>query len=114
MQIAVLDRDVLERDMRERDKWRENFFYQVLLSIQVKSTTVLFIDQPVGTGYSYADTTDDFTRDNQEIAEDLVALLKVFLENYPDFQVRQRKKKDFLTPRSVSSLLFLCHNVSSA
>ena len=47
----------------------------------------MFTDQPVGAGYSYADTDDDFTRDNQEIAEDLVTLLKVFLENYPDFQV---------------------------
>ncbi|XP_017772123.1 PREDICTED: retinoid-inducible serine carboxypeptidase-like [Nicrophorus vespilloides] len=52
----------------------------------VKDANVLFIDNPVGTGYSYVDSAAAYTRDNKQIAEDLVALMKGFYEKMPSFK----------------------------
>lgn len=44
----------------------------------------MFVDNPVGTGYSYVDSVDLYTRTNQEIADDLVSLVKSVFTEYPD------------------------------
>ena len=53
----------------------------------MKEANILFIDNPVGTGYSYVESDDLFTTTTDEIAEDLYTLMKVFMQVMPDFQV---------------------------
>ena len=55
--------------------------------MQVQAANVLFVDNPVGTGYSYCDTDDAFTSNVDEIAKDLVTLFSAFLKDIPVFQV---------------------------
>ncbi|KAK3930482.1 Retinoid-inducible serine carboxypeptidase [Frankliniella fusca] len=52
----------------------------------VKHVNVLFIDNPVGTGYSYVDHSSQLVTNNQQIAADLVAFTKTFMKTYPQFQ----------------------------
>ncbi|XP_060832676.1 retinoid-inducible serine carboxypeptidase-like [Bombus pascuorum] len=50
----------------------------------VRDYNVLFIDNPVGTGFSYT-TLGGFTTRNAEIAEDLLECIKGFLKQLPEF-----------------------------
>ncbi|XP_012341187.1 retinoid-inducible serine carboxypeptidase-like isoform X1 [Apis florea] len=52
----------------------------------VKDYNVLFIDNPIGTGFSYATLSSGFARTNAEIAHDLVECMKGFLKELPQFQ----------------------------
>ncbi|XP_049782035.1 retinoid-inducible serine carboxypeptidase-like [Schistocerca cancellata] len=52
----------------------------------VHKVNVLFIDNPVGTGYSYVDSNSLYTTTNAEIAADLLTFIKAFVEQYPTFQ----------------------------
>lgn len=52
----------------------------------VKDANVLFIDNPVGTGYSYVDNLADLTTDNRQIALDLVELMRGFYNTLPEFK----------------------------
>lgn len=52
----------------------------------VKDYNVLFIDNPVGTGFSYVDSSDLLTKTNKQIALDLVELMKQFYNQLPDFE----------------------------
>ena len=49
--------------------------------------SILFIDNPVGTGYSYVKSDSAFTTDVHQIAQDLMTTITAFLEQLPDFQV---------------------------
>ena len=49
---------------------------------------MLFIDNPVGTGFSYVTSDDAYTTNVAEIANDLVVLARKFLVIYPEFRVR--------------------------
>lgn len=52
----------------------------------VKDYNVMFIDNPVGSGFSYVDSEDLLTKTNQEIADDLVEFMKKFYELHPEFR----------------------------
>jgi len=52
----------------------------------VYRVNVLFIDNPVGTGFSYVDSNEAFTTNNTQIAEDLVTFTKGFLDVHPEFK----------------------------
>ncbi|XP_014475075.1 PREDICTED: retinoid-inducible serine carboxypeptidase-like [Dinoponera quadriceps] len=52
----------------------------------VKDYNVLFIDNPVGTGYSYVDTISAFATTNAQIAKDLVECMRGFYKELPKFQ----------------------------
>ena len=54
----------------------------------MQDANILFIDNPVGTGYSYVDNPSAYTTDVDEIATDLVTLLRIFSQDFPEFQVR--------------------------
>ena len=54
---------------------------------QVSVASILFIDNPVGTGYSYVTKDSAFTTDVQQIAQDLMATITAFLKQLPEFQV---------------------------
>lgn len=51
-----------------------------------RDVNVLFVDNPVGTGYSYVDTFDALATTNRQIAEDFVEFLKGFYEALPSFK----------------------------
>jgi len=51
----------------------------------VQSANILFIDSPVGAGFSYVTSPDAYVTTDQQIGIDLVALLKGFLTKYPNF-----------------------------
>jgi len=48
----------------------------------------LFIDQPVGTGYSYADSFSDYIGDEKAVAEDLYEFLQGFFTKNPQYNTR--------------------------
>lgn len=52
----------------------------------VESANVLFVDNPVGTGYSYVENSLAFTTNEDQIAADLVTLFRAFLSRYPSFK----------------------------
>jgi len=43
------------------------------------------VDQPVGTGFSYADSIVDYVTDEDEIAEDMYQFLQQFFKIYPQY-----------------------------
>lgn len=49
---------------------------------------ILFVDNPVGTGYSYVTNESAYTTDVNMIAQDLLILFKGFLQEVPAFKVR--------------------------
>ncbi|XP_023311819.1 retinoid-inducible serine carboxypeptidase-like [Anoplophora glabripennis] len=51
-----------------------------------RDVNVLFVDNPVGTGYSYVDIRDALTTTNRQIAEDFVEFLKGFYQAVPSFK----------------------------
>ncbi|KAK4882849.1 hypothetical protein RN001_006168 [Aquatica leii] len=52
----------------------------------VKDVNLLFIDNPVGTGYSYVNKTNAFTTNNTQIANDLITCLEGFYRKRPEFR----------------------------
>jgi serine carboxypeptidase 1 len=53
----------------------------------VSAANVLFIDNPVGTGFSYVSDKSALTTNVQQIADDLLVLFKAFLNQLPEFKV---------------------------
>ncbi|KAK2582344.1 hypothetical protein KPH14_004680 [Odynerus spinipes] len=51
----------------------------------VKDYNVLFIDNPVGTGFSYVENSAAYARTNAQIAKDLVECMRGFLNKLPRF-----------------------------
>ena len=47
---------------------------------------MLFIDNPVGAGYSYVDDLSYLTTTTQEITDDLLVVLRTFLDTHPEFE----------------------------
>ncbi|KAH8394175.1 hypothetical protein KR215_003396, partial [Drosophila sulfurigaster] len=52
----------------------------------VQHMNVLFIDSPVGTGFSYVESFGEYAQNNTQIAVDLVTLMSDFLQSHPEFQ----------------------------
>ncbi|TDG50365.1 hypothetical protein AWZ03_003270 [Drosophila navojoa] len=52
----------------------------------VKDMNVLFIDSPVGSGFSYVDDSSYYTTNNKQIALDLVEFMKGFYALHPEFK----------------------------
>uniref|UniRef100_T1J5M9 Carboxypeptidase n=1 Tax=Strigamia maritima TaxID=126957 RepID=T1J5M9_STRMM len=52
----------------------------------VDSANVLFVDNPVGTGFSYVTNSSAYARNNLQIANDLFLFLSGFLKKLPEFQ----------------------------
>ncbi|TRY59609.1 hypothetical protein DNTS_003892 [Danionella cerebrum] len=68
-EIGPLDRDLKPRET----SW-------------VRASSVLFVDNPVGTGYSYTDSEDALTKDVGMVASDMMVLLKAFFSLKKEFQ----------------------------
>jgi serine carboxypeptidase 1 len=52
----------------------------------IKNYNVLFIDNPVGTGFSWVEDDSLLTTNNSQIARDLVELMRGFYEVLPEFK----------------------------
>ncbi|XP_069577697.1 retinoid-inducible serine carboxypeptidase [Brachyistius frenatus] len=52
----------------------------------VQAASVLFVDNPVGTGFSYSDRPDGFATDVATVASDMLVLLRHFFTERPEFQ----------------------------
>ncbi|CAF4848862.1 unnamed protein product [Pieris macdunnoughi] len=52
----------------------------------IKNFNVIFLDNPVGTGFSYVDDLSLLTTNNDEIAQDFVKLMQGFYTNHPEFE----------------------------
>lgn len=50
---------------------------------------MLFVDNPVGTGFSYAETQDGYATNVATVASDMLVLLSHFFSQRPEFQVSQ-------------------------
>ncbi len=65
---------------------------------------ILFVDNPVGTGFSYVDT-DSYVHELDEMADQMVTFLKKFFALFPEYESNDvslpRKYLDFkkLNPR---------------
>lgn len=57
---------------------------------------VIYIDQPVGTGYSYTEKDSGYPNNEDEVARDLVETLKQFFQIFPEY----RKNSFFITGES--------------
>eukprot|EP00475_Leptophrys_vorax_P039794 TRINITY_DN724_c0_g2_i1.p1 TRINITY_DN724_c0_g2~~TRINITY_DN724_c0_g2_i1.p1 ORF type:complete len:441 (+),score=88.36 TRINITY_DN724_c0_g2_i1:64-1386(+) len=47
---------------------------------------VIFVDQPVGSGFSYADYSDDYVTSETQVAEDMYQFLQGFFSKYPQYK----------------------------
>ncbi|XP_011299264.1 retinoid-inducible serine carboxypeptidase-like [Fopius arisanus] len=52
----------------------------------VNDYNVMFIDNPVGSGFSYAETSSAFVTTNRQIADDLLKCMQAFLDKFPGFR----------------------------
>merc|ERR1712166_739876 len=50
------------------------------------NANLLYVDQPVGTGFSKAGSITDYDTNEEEIAETMATFMVNFLEKYPDFR----------------------------
>ncbi|OON90967.1 MAG: hypothetical protein ATN32_00380 [Candidatus Epulonipiscium fishelsonii] len=62
-------------------------FIPLCLLLQVQAASVLFVDNPVGTGFSYTDRPDGFATNVATVASDMLVLLQHFFTARPEFQV---------------------------
>lgn len=52
----------------------------------LQSASLLFVDNPVGTGFSYVTSNSSFTTDLQGICDDLLTVMKQFVKSFPEFE----------------------------
>ena len=50
-----------------------------------KNANVLFVDQPIGTGFSFTDEMQNMRRNEDDIAKDFEKFLRGFYEKYPEY-----------------------------
>lgn len=52
----------------------------------VRNYNVMYIDNPVGSGWSFVDNSNLLTKTNKEISDDLVSFIRQFLDQNPEFR----------------------------
>ncbi|XP_030875052.1 retinoid-inducible serine carboxypeptidase [Leptonychotes weddellii] len=55
-------------------------------STWLQSASLLFVDNPVGTGFSYVNKSDAYAKDLATVASDMMVLLKTFFDCHKEFQ----------------------------
>jgi len=61
-----------------------------------KNATLIFVDQPAGTGFSYVEDQDGYVTDEAQVAADFWVFLQQFMKTYPQYQ----KQPFFVTGES--------------
>ena len=57
--------------------------------MQVREASVLFIDNPVGAGFSYINVSEaNYTTNIHQITDDLISFIGQFVQLFPSFSVR--------------------------
>ena len=67
------------------------------LLIQVNQANVLFVDSPVGAGYSYVEDSSLYTNTTDETVDDLFTFIQQFYVENPTFQVVYRYDSIYLS-----------------
>lgn len=49
---------------------------------------VMFLESPVGVGFSYSNTSSDYTTDDKKTAADAYTFLVNWLERFPEYKTR--------------------------
>ncbi|CAH8294303.1 unnamed protein product [Eruca vesicaria subsp. sativa] len=52
------------------------------------TSNLLFVDSPAGVGWSYSNTTSDYTTDDESTAKDMLVFFLRWLEKFPEFRTR--------------------------
>ncbi|XP_011306584.1 retinoid-inducible serine carboxypeptidase-like isoform X2 [Fopius arisanus] len=52
----------------------------------VNDYNILFVDAPIGSGFSHADSDKVYSTSDRAVAEDVISVLKHFLETFPTFK----------------------------
>lgn len=50
------------------------------------AANLLYVDSPVGSGFSYVDSPDQYTTNNTQVADDVLKFFQFFFARYPQFQ----------------------------
>ncbi|KAF4012002.1 hypothetical protein G4228_003861 [Cervus hanglu yarkandensis] len=58
----------------------------LVMWLQLQSASLLFVDNPVGTGFSYVNKSDAYAKDLATVASDMMVLLKTFFDYHKEFQ----------------------------
>ncbi|KAF3816757.1 hypothetical protein GH733_014105 [Mirounga leonina] len=58
----------------------------LVMWLQLQSASLLFVDNPVGTGFSYVNKSDAYAKDLATVASDMMVLLKTFFDCHKEFQ----------------------------
>uniref|UniRef100_A0AC11EN79 Serine carboxypeptidase 1 n=1 Tax=Ovis aries TaxID=9940 RepID=A0AC11EN79_SHEEP len=58
----------------------------LIMWLQLQSASLLFVDNPVGAGFSYVDKADAYAKDLATVTSDMMFLLKVFFDDHKEFQ----------------------------
>ena len=81
----------------------------MIAALKVNEASVVFVDSPVGSGYSYVDQSSLLTSDIQQIADDLTQFTRQFMIRYPQFKVCVRRHSLF--DHSIDVRVVLTHIV---
>ena len=81
---------------KENTLFMPNCFYVVIFvyllipfAAKVRQASVLFVDNPVGSGFSYVDESiGSYTTNIDEITDDLISFSRQFIRRFPQFLVR--------------------------
>ena len=82
MSLVPLMKLLMMLQPRLQQPWRLDVIYIHL----PHQASLLFVDNPVGTGFSYVEEGANLTATNAEIAADLMAFLRAFLHLKPQVQ----------------------------
>ncbi|KAG8518293.1 Retinoid-inducible serine carboxypeptidase [Galemys pyrenaicus] len=58
----------------------------LVMWLQLQSASLLFVDNPVGTGYSCVNKSDAYAKNLTTVASDMMVLLKTFFDCHKEFQ----------------------------
>lgn len=60
---------------------------------------VLFVDQPLGTGFSYVDT-NSYVHEMDQMAENMIHFLKEFFAIFPEYRHTEVRQMEWMSRRS--------------
>lgn len=65
------------------------FIQTLFLLVQLQAASILFVDNPVGAGFSYVDDCSMFAKNLSAVVSDMIVFLGEFFKSRTEFQVSQ-------------------------